>query len=134
MILKISQQFFHLKKIKFEANKIELDKRVADMGIKVAATEGRMQKYEAEVAGFTEQLNQVITDFHTLEARQNQRIKELEPQHIDTSAQFRKNTEVLSQMKRHTIDLNKKMVDMFEEIKIMTSKTDLTGKETAELT
>ncbi len=110
-----------------------MDRRVADMKIRVSTAECRMEKSEAEVVALTAELNKVILDFHTLESRQNSRIKELEPQHVDTSAQFRESTQRLADMKRHTVELNKRVAEMFEEIKIMTSKTDLTDKETAEL-
>lgn len=103
------------------------------MEVKVAAIEIRREKVEKETGDLDKELSTVIEDHLTLEARQLKLIAQLEPKQIDTSESYRKNKERLEHMKRHTIELDKKVAEMVESITVYRTKTAYSGDDTAKL-
>ena len=118
----------------FEVKKIELDRRLEELELKVKNIEVRKTKTSGQVEILAAQLQTILAEHDELERKQLKEIAHLEPIHATNLSDFAENTTKLEHMKAHTIEMTTRIAEMNSSIKVMQKQTEKAQVETVKLT
>lgn len=108
-----------------------MEKRISDLEIRVEESKVREVRLEAEVATLSVDLEKIVSEHNHMSNNRKEIIDELVPRHANCISVLNKNKERLTFIKHHTEDLNNKIEEMTNAIKVMHVKTTDINKETA---
>lgn len=96
-----------------------MSKKINDFEKRVNDVEKRKLKLDEEIQRLLKLREDTQTNHATLEESYKRRVAELQPQHIEKMTDYEKHKNELDHMKTHSIEMDKKMVDMGESKKVI---------------